>query len=363
MIAVTTQKLSVRYGGVTALDGVDLHVAQGELFLLLGPSGSGKTTLLRCIAGFTAPTEGAVLFGDDDVTRLAPHLRNCGMVFQSFALWPHLSVAQNVAFGLRERKIPKGEIDARVAAALRAMQMAEHAPRRIDELSGGEQQRVALARALVIEPRCLLLDEPLSNLDAKLRHSMRDEIRRVCKERGLTAIYVTHDQKEALAVADRIAVMKRGRVLQIGKPEEIYKRPVSRAVASFIGETNLLTATVRSASAGEVRLDGPAGELVAHGAPLSAVAGAELCVSLRPECLTLSQPSGAAATEPNAFPVTLESTTYLGELAEHRVSCGTASLRVYELNAGASAWPRGSRALLRVAPADVVLLPPEKDDV
>src|SRR6185295_4979424 len=208
--------------------------------------------------------EGAIHFGDEEVTRLPAHARNAGMVFQSFALWPHMTVFENVAFGLRERRVAKGEIATRVEAALASVRLPGRAARRVDELSGGEQQRVALARALVVRPRCLLLDEPLSNLDARLRHSMRDEIRRVCKEQRLTAIYVTHDQKEALAVADRIAVMQAGRVLQVGTPEDIYRRPSSRAVASFIGETNLVRGTVRSVRSGTVRVECALGELTAE---------------------------------------------------------------------------------------------------
>src|SRR6185295_113247 len=207
--------------------------------------------------------EGAIHFGDEEVTRLPAHARNAGMVFQSFALWPHMTVFENVAFGLRERRVAKGEIATRVEAALASVRLPGRAARRVDELSGGEQQRVALARALVVRPRCLLLDEPLSNLDARLRHSMRDEIRRLCKEHGLTTIYVTHDQKEALAVADRIGVMTNGRLLQVGAPAEIYRRPRSRAVASFIGETNLVRGRVAEATSSTLRLDTAVGELVA----------------------------------------------------------------------------------------------------
>jgi iron(III) transport system ATP-binding protein len=358
MLEVTIQKLSVRFGGAYALEEVDLHIGPGELFLLLGPSGSGKTTLLRCIAGFTVPSAGAVLFGGDDVTRLAPHARNAAMVFQSFALWPHLSVAENVAFGLEERRIEKGEIRRRVDEALGSMRLGDHGSRRIDQLSGGEQQRVALARALVVRPRCLLLDEPLSNLDAKLRHSMREEIRRVCKEQRLTAIYVTHDQKEALAVADRIAVMRAGRVLQVGTPEEIYRRPASRAVASFIGETNLLRGTVRSVEGSVVRIACALGELSAQtGAALGV--GSEVWISLRPECLSMSQ---GGTNPPNSIAVTVESSTYLGELAEHRVRAGSEVLKVYELNPRGERWPAGREAALGVSPADVVVLPPEGGD-
>jgi iron(III) transport system ATP-binding protein len=360
MLEVTLQKLSVRFGGVPALHEVDLRIEAGELFLLLGPSGSGKTTLLRCIAGFTPPNAGAVLFGGEDVTRLAPHERNAAMVFQSFALFPHLSVADNVAFGLRERRVEKSEIARRVREALDSMKMADHAARRIDQLSGGEQQRVALARALVVRPRCLLLDEPLSNLDAKLRHSMREEIRRVCKDQKLTAIYVTHDQKEALAVADRIAVMKGGRVLQVGTPEEIYRRPASRAVASFIGETNLFRGRVRNVDEGNVRVECGLGELVAA-ASFAPAAGSDVWVSVRPECFVLSQRDRGAAAS-NAIDVTVESTTYLGELAEHRVRSRSESLRIYELNPGGRIWAAGTRGVVRVAPADVVLLAPDEDD-
>src|SRR5258706_3807563 len=239
MVPIDVRGVSVRFDGVVALDGVDLRIEPGELFLLLGPSGSGKTTLLRCIAGFAATSEGSVAFGEKDVSRVPAHLRNAAMVFQSYALFPHLSVGENVAFGLRERRVRRDAIDGAVRRALDGVRMGDFGSRRVNQLPGGEQQRVALARALVLDPTCLLLDEPLANLDAKLRQSMREEIRRVCKERRLTAIYVTHDQKEALAIADRVAVMKGGRILQVGTPEAIYRRPATKSVACFVGETNL----------------------------------------------------------------------------------------------------------------------------
>src|SRR5215218_2911793 len=225
MIPITLERLTKRFGGTIALDQVDLRIEAGEIFFLLGPSGCGKTTLLRTIAGFYEPDSGRVLFGDEDVTRLPPHARNTGMMFQSYALWPHMTVAQNVAFGLEERKVKPDEIVRRVHDALASVKMEHLGERRIHQLSGGQQQRVALARALVIRPRCLLLDEPLSNLDTKLRVEMRGEIRRVCKEFGLTAIYVTHDQKEALSISDRMAVLDSGRILQVGTPDTVYRRP------------------------------------------------------------------------------------------------------------------------------------------
>jgi len=212
MISITIDNLVKTFGKLAALDGISLRVEPGEIFFLLGPSGCGKTTLLRNIAGFYIPDSGRILFGDEDVTRLPPHRRNTGMMFQSYALWPHMTVAKNVAFGLEERRVRPKEIQARVTEALESVHMGPYANRKIAQLSGGQQQRVALARALVIRPRALLLDEPLSNLDAKLRLEMRTEIRRVCKESGLTAIYVTHDQKEALSISDRMAILEGGRI-------------------------------------------------------------------------------------------------------------------------------------------------------
>ncbi len=240
MVPITVTKVAKSFGSVTALRDVSLRIEPGELFFLLGPSGCGKTTLLRHLAGFYTPDAGQIFFGDRDVTRTPPHLRNTAMMFQSYALWPHLSVERNVAFGLEERKLPGDEIDDRVRAALEMVKMGEYGERKITQLSGGQQQRVALARALVVQPDILLLDEPLSNLDTKLRVEMRDEIRRLVKSAGLTAVYVTHDQKEALSVADRFGVMEHGRLLQVGTPQQMYRDPRSLFVAGFMGETNFI---------------------------------------------------------------------------------------------------------------------------
>jgi iron(III) transport system ATP-binding protein len=354
-VPVSIRELTVRYGATVAVDRVSLEIEPGELFLLLGPSGCGKTTLLRAIAGFVeiAPGQGAIRFGDEEVTRLPAHARNAGMVFQSFALWPHLSVFENVAFGLRERRVPKAEIAERVGAALASTSLPGYGARRVDELSGGEQQRVALARALVVRPRCLLLDEPLSNLDAKLRHSMRDEIRRLCKEHGLTTVYVTHDQKEALAIADRIGVMAKGRLLQVGAPVDVYRRPRSRAVAAFVGETNLLAGRVVALTPAEVRVDTPVGPLVAaRDEAFAPAAGAEVWISIRPECLRLLREG--EGTGPNLLRGRPEHATYFGELAERRLRVRETTLSLFELNPRADAR---DELAVEVEPADVVLLP------
>jgi iron(III) transport system ATP-binding protein len=351
--------LVVRFAETVAVDHVDLEVQAGELFMLLGPSGCGKTTLLRAIAGFNEPAQGSIHFGDEEVTGLPPHLRHAGMVFQSFALWPHLSVAENVAFGLRERGGARREIAVAVDAALESIRLAGYGPRRIDELSGGEQQRVALARALVIRPRCLLLDEPLSNLDARLRQSMRDEIRRICKEFHLTTVYVTHDQKEALAIADRIAIMRAGRILQVGSPEDIYRRPQSRAAAAFVGETNLIRARVAEIDAGRVSIETELGPWVAARTDaFQPEPGNRVWASVRPECFHLR----IDHTRPNIVSGRHETRIYLGELAEHQVRVGERLLWVYELNPGGARVAAGEAVTLQVDAEDVVLLPFDEAD-
>ncbi len=245
MDAVRISRVNKTFGqDVVALNNVDLNVPEGELFFLLGASGCGKTTLLRMIAGLEKPDSGKIYFGERNVTQVPTHKREATMMFQSYALWPHMTVGENVAFGLEERGIDGDELVDRTLEALKGVQLEGYEDRRIDQLSGGQQQRVALARALVVRPKCLLLDEPLSNLDAQLRMEMRGEIRRIVKEYGLTAVYVTHDQEEALSVADKIAVMNNGRIEQVGTPEEVYRWPRTKHVASFMGETNMMKGKV-----------------------------------------------------------------------------------------------------------------------
>lgn len=235
-----------KHGQVQALDDVSLDIREGELFTLLGPSGCGKTTTLRCIAGFEKPSGGSIDFLGRDYTAIPPFRRNIGMVFQSYALFPHMSIFENVAYGLRIRKIPKKEIEERVGRIIQLVGLETTQKRKPSELSGGQQQRIALARALVYDPELLLLDEPLSNLDAKLRVYMREEIRRIQQQARVTTIYVTHDQEEALSISDRIAVMHNGKVSQVGPPDEIYENPNSIRVADFIGQANFLDCAVKN---------------------------------------------------------------------------------------------------------------------
>ncbi len=354
MISIRIENLTKRFGAVTALHGLDLVVEPGELFFLLGPSGCGKTTLLRCMAGFYIPEEGRILFGDEDVTRLAPHKRNTGMMFQSYALWPHMTVAENVAFGLEERRLPKAEIRTKVGEALESVHMGAYAERRPNQLSGGQQQRVALARALVIRPRCLLLDEPLSNLDARLRLEMRMEIRRVCKEFKLTTVYVTHDQKEALSVSDRMAVLDAGHILQVGTPQQIYRRPARKTVADFIGETNFIPGTLVADSGGHPRVATAIGEFDGvYGDPKNPPApGTQVTLSIRPECLTIS-PEKAGE---NSVLGRIGKSVYLGENAQYDFVSGPASLKILELNPRFVDRSSTEEFHASVQPEDVVVL-------
>jgi len=355
MISIRVQQLTKRFGDVVALHGLDLAINPGELFFLLGPSGCGKTTLLRALAGFCFPEEGRIFFGEEDVTRLEPHKRNTGMVFQSYALWPHMTVAENVAFGLEERKVPKPELGRRVAEALASVRMGSHAARKPNELSGGQQQRVALARALVVRPRCLLLDEPLSNLDAKLRLELRAEIRRVCKEFKLTTVYVTHDQKEALSVADRLAVLDSGRILQVGTPVEVYRRPTCRTVANFIGETDFIPGKLLELKGGNAAVETEVGHfdgVLGNPADVPAI-GAEVTVSIRPECWELHR----GGETRNAVRGHIGASVYLGDMAQYEfVTAGGQRLKIVERNPRFLGETQRGELCAVAAPEDVVVL-------
>jgi iron(III) transport system ATP-binding protein len=364
MTSVRLEHIVKKFGETVALDDVDLKIEAGELFFLLGPSGCGKSTLLRIIAGLLDPTAGRVWFDDRDVTRLGTNQRNAVMCFQSYALWPHMTVEENVRFGLEVRKTARDEQARRVAESIRQVQLDALAQRKPNELSGGQQQRVALARALVVNPDCLLLDEPLSNLDAKLRLDMRAEIRRICRASGLTAIYVTHDQKEALSIADRMAVLNKGRVEQVGRPQDLYLRPGNVFVANFMGETNLLTGTIRAATNGRVEVQTPIGPIVSALGATGLREGQPVTVSLRPETIRIA-PS-ASADRPNVFDGLVHDTVYLGEVAQHQVTINhngataaapETTVKAFELNPKIVARDEArERAKVWFDPADVVVL-------
>ncbi len=329
MESIRVESVVKSFGNTRALDGITLHIEAGELFFLLGASGCGKTTLLRCIAGLETPDSGSIYFGERDVTRMPPHKREAAMVFQSYALWPHLTVGQNISFGLEERKVPKAEIKQRVAEALEMVKLPGFGERSIDQMSGGQQQRVSLARALVVKPKCLLLDEPLSNLDAQLRVEMRREIRRIVKDNGLTGIYVTHDQEEALAMADRMAILSRGRIGQVGTPEQIYRAPMSAYVANFIGETNLIDGEAVETREGYTLAKTAAGLLVGRVSDpaWTPTAGEIVHLSIRPEAWQLSADAGD-----NVLHGTLRERSYLGQRIQYWIETAVGTQQVVEMN-------------------------------
>jgi iron(III) transport system ATP-binding protein len=347
---VTLRQVTKAFGPTPVLRGISLEIAPHELFFLLGPSGCGKTTLLRLIAGFYQPDAGEVWFGDRCMNGVPPHRRNTGMVFQNYALWPHLTVAENVGYGLEVRRVPRAERARRVAEALAIVQMQDFAERTPNQLSGGQQQRVALARALVIRPDVLLLDEPLSNLDAKLRLEMREEIRRIHDQTRITTIYVTHDQKEALSLADRLAVLRDGAVEQVGDPRTVYRAPATRFVADFIGETNWLPATVLEVSADRTRLQTPAGVFEA-GAAGAWRAGEAVWLGFRPEAVCL----GPAPV--NALATRIRSVIYLGEVEQYLLALEDGTLlKAVEQNPVEIRRP-GAALTVHVRPGDLFLLP------
>jgi iron(III) transport system ATP-binding protein len=310
--AIKLQDLSKHFGDIRAVDGVTLHVEAGSLICLLGPSGCGKTTTLRMIGGFEEPTSGRVLIGDEDVTPVPPYARPTAMVFQSYALFPHMSVQDNIAYGLRARRTPKAEIETRVKEALVLMELQGQEKKSPPQLSGGQQQRVALARALVIRPKVLLFDEPLSNLDAQLRVRMRSEIRALQRQLGITSVYVTHDQEEAFSIADQVAIMNRGTLMQLGTPHDLYRHPADRFVAEFVGVSNIVPVEVveANASGATVRVFGRT--LRSRRPPQKANNQASLV--LRPEALHVDK------AEAEGVPARVLTMAFTGPIARYRVA-------------------------------------------
>jgi iron(III) transport system ATP-binding protein len=309
-VKILLRDVEKKFGTVAAVDRVTLDIADGELFTLLGPSGCGKTTLLRMIAGFSPVDGGAITFGERRVDGLAPYERNIGMVFQNYALWPHMTVAANITYGLKLRKLTAGEIAQRLDDGLRKVNLSGLRERYPGQLSGGQQQRVALARALVLNPDILLLDEPLSNLDAKIRVQVRAEIRTLQRELGITTIYVTHDQEEALSLSDRVAVMREGRVLQVAAPKELYERPLTRFVADFVGTNNFIGGVCGAATNEHVLVETALGPLRARAAR-GMERGARCVLAIRPENLALGE---------NTLDGKILLTSYLGSALRYDVA-------------------------------------------
>ena len=356
-VSVQCRNLRLSYGRTEVLKDVNLDIEPGEFFALLGPSGSGKSTLLRLIAGFNPHQHGELLIDGHDVTGQPPWARNVGMVFQNYALWPHLSVWDNVAFGLVERKSDKATIKSKVGAALETVGLQGYAERRPNQLSGGQQQRVALARTIVIEPQVLLLDEPLSNLDKTLRVQMRQELLAMQRRLGLTTIFVTHDQEEAMTTADRMAVLDKGVVQQVGSPATLYDYPVNTFVAGFVGTMNLLPARVR-ARQGDALVLGVegVGELHLRHGPAELPAGDALMLSFRPHSLRVDVADAAPDARYAWMPGTVEASEFLGEFTRYRVRVGAHSLAVDQAHhTGLSKFPVGGAVSLGLEPSQVRL--------
>ncbi|SFI48648.1 putative spermidine/putrescine transport system ATP-binding protein [Bosea sp. OK403] len=344
---LSIEALSKHHGAARSVDSLSLSIEKGELVALLGPSGCGKTTTLRMIAGLTPATSGRILVAGNEVTAVPTHKRDMGLVFQSYALFPHLTIAQNVAFGLEMRRLPRVEIRTRVAAALEMVHLSGREDRKPSQLSGGQQQRVALARALVIKPSILLLDEPLSNLDAKLRDEMRNEIRDIQTRLGITAVFVTHDQVEALAMCDKVAVMEAGRLSQVGTPEDVYERPANPFVASFVGRIN------------RVAVEGRGNNAVAFQDQLfrtehSVIGPATMMV--RPHRVAIGTDDGARSGTANSLRGHVVRVTYVGDLLQYDVDIGGTSFMVEAATRGIAAAFRVRDAVrLEWQPADTLV--------
>lgn len=356
MVEIRLENLAKSFGDTVAVCEVSLLIKKGELFFLLGPSGCGKTTLLRLVAGFADADEGGIYFDGRRMNDVPPHKRNTGMVFQNYALWPHMTVAGNVEYGLELRAVGRARRKEKVKEALQLVRLEGYQERSPNELSGGEQQRVALARALVIEPDAMLLDEPLSNLDAKLRLEMRQEIKRIHRQTGITTIYVTHDQKEALSMAERIAVMDVGKIRQVGTPVELYTRPRDRFVAEFIGQTNLIEGVIEGKpSPSEAAVKTRLGTIKSSRADASFSSGQKVIAAIRPEAIRITS---SPPPEHNALPVVVESSLYLGELVQYTLTApDQTELKAFELGGDHTPLAPGTRTHASFHPEDVVILP------
>ncbi|MCE9658053.1 MAG: ABC transporter ATP-binding protein [Burkholderiales bacterium] len=354
-VRVEARNVQLSYGATPVLRDISLTVEPGEFFAILGPSGSGKSTLLRLIAGFARHQAGELLVGGKDVTGVVPWKRNVGMVFQNYALWPHMTVARNVAFGLEERKLARDEVRRKTAAALELVGLSGYGERRPSQLSGGQQQRVALARTLAIEPQVLLLDEPLSNLDARLRLQMRHELLALHRRLGITTIFVTHDQEEAMTICDRIAVMDQGVIQQVGTPLALFDEPANRFVAGFVGSVNLFEGALRadglfaSPALGDCRLP----EGVALRAPGRA------CLAFRPHAVQLGTAAATSSSEGLAFAGSIAGAEFQGDAVRYEVRVGEAVVIAEQPHRrGGARWPEGTAVQLHVPANELRLIAP-----
>jgi len=353
-VKVEFENVSLAYGRTRVLTDVSIAIKPGEFFALLGPSGSGKSTLLRLLAGFLHPLSGSIRVAGEDVTRVPPWERDIGMVFQNYALWPHMTVRRNVAFGLEERRLPRTVIDRRVAAALELVGLSEYGERRPGQLSGGQQQRVALARTIAIEPKVLLLDEPLSNLDAKLREHMRVELLSLQRKLGITTIFVTHDQEEALSIADRVAVLDQGVIQQVGTPVELYDTPANRFIATFVGTINLLRGALVESGGRAVFHSETIGDIPLN---LGTTAPGPMAIAIRPHALQLADRGGTADAGRTWLDGTVLAREFLGEFVRYNVRTGPAELTVDQPHyMGEAGFAPGAEVRVGINPAQVKLL-------
>jgi spermidine/putrescine ABC transporter ATP-binding subunit len=356
---VRLENVGKRYGELWVVRQINLQIERGEFYTFLGPSGCGKTTLLRTIAGFISPDEGMVYLDGEPVNHVPPWQRDVGMVFQNYALWPHMTVFENVAFGLRERKVARAEREKRVKQVLTQVDLKGTEKRRPSELSGGQQQRVALARTLVIQPRVLLLDEPLSNLDAKLRAEMRIELLKLQRDLGLTTIYVTHDQEEALALSTRIAVMNAGKVVQEGRPREVYEQPREEFVAAFVGKSNLFYGRVLHAGDRVIEIQTDEGLLIqASPPPLPSPLGegTKVLINIRPEAIELIR-SEEESTRANRISAKVSASAYQGSFVEYEIEVSGKSVKANVINPkGKLLFRRGEEVAVIFALEDVAVI-------
>ncbi len=352
-VSVQLNQITKAFNTTVAVNNISLTIAPGELFFLLGPSGCGKSTLLRVIAGFYRPDAGQLRFDDKVMNNVSPHQRNTGMVFQNYALWPHMTVAENIEYGLRLRKLDKPVRKEKIDTVLEMVQMTEYHDRPVNTLSGGQQQRIALARALVIEPSVLLLDEPLSNLDAALRQNLRDEIKDIHNRTQITTIYVTHDQIEAISMADRMAIMKDGVFVQVGTPREIYQSPVDPFVASFVGETNFITGNIQEISNGKATIETSVGVLHSECVYHNFTPGQEVSCSIRPETIHLHGNSAQ-----NQLTAKVGAVTYLGRVEEYELRIvDTLKLKAIIHDPGTETKKPGETVNISLSPKAIVPLP------